>query len=134
MRDNLARVDPWAYVAELEDEIQRLRRQLRMETEVIEAMRVSSVFGLTTAQAKIVLALRKANGAPVSRDTLTNNASPHASPGTSDRLASVHIHRIRRKIGWNAIGTLKGFGYWMTPEGVAVYDRAMNVAHTEDIP
>lgn len=70
-------------------------------------------FGLTPAQAELLLALYDAQGEPMSPQALGEAA------GVSARAVTFHVVDIRRALEPEALDTEPGRGYCLTEEGLA---------------
>jgi DNA-binding response OmpR family regulator len=111
---------------ELEDEVAYLRDELR-PADNGEQGRLMAALKTTAAETRILLALYAGKGRPVSNWRLSE-ASPPARM-TADRndiaVLKIWISRIRRKLGADAVQTVYGIGYALTPEGAARVKAAL---------
>ncbi len=65
---------------------------------------------LSPREFHILLELVRANGAVVSKDVLARRLQPLGDPVDFSAI-EVHIHNLRRKVGIEAIRTVRGIGY-----------------------
>lgn len=111
---------------ELEDEVCYLRGELR-PADNGEQGRLMAALKTTPAETRVLLALYAGKGRPVSNWRLTE-ASPPARM-TADRndiaVLKIWISRIRRKLGADAVLTIRHLGYALTPSGVAQVEAAL---------
>jgi DNA-binding response OmpR family regulator len=66
---------------------------------------------LTPTEFQILSVLIKNNGVIVTRSTLLQNIWDDGGNFIDDNTLSVHISRLREKIGANHIATVRGVGY-----------------------
>lgn len=100
---------------ELENEVAWLRSELGLRLDMEEIAKLSNAFGFSPNQSKLALTLLASNGRPVTRLQLDE-----AMPGDADRsysYVSVYISHIRQALGFDAIETIWGQGYRLTPAG-----------------
>lgn len=93
--------------AALEDRVRVLERELGVRRADGQIGAVMHRLGLTVTQARLVLALYRARGRAVSRVSLMDELPLDGGEG-SVRTA---VHKIREKLGENAITTVEGLGY-----------------------
>ena len=112
---------------ELVEEVAYLRSELGATTDhdrdkLIAALRT------TLAEARILSALYAARGRPVSNWRLAEAAPPGRMTADRNDVAAVKvwISRIRRKLGADAVLTIHGLGYALSPAGMAIVDAALN--------
>lgn len=111
---------------ELEDEVAYLRSELRPTLDH-DRDRLMLALRTTTAETLILSALYASRGHPVSNWRLAD-AAP-AGRMTADRndmaAVKVWISRLRKKLGADAVLTIRGLGYALTPIGVAQVEAAL---------
>jgi DNA-binding response OmpR family regulator len=117
---------------ELIEEVAYLRSELRPTLDhdrdkIITALRT------TVAETLILSALYASRGHPVSNWRLAE-AAP-AGRMTADRndmaAIKVWISRIRRKLGADAVLTIRGLGYALTPVGAAQVEAALSTERAD---
>jgi two-component system response regulator BasR len=67
---------------------------------------------LTPREFQLLLALAQGGGDVVPKRTLAQRLEPLGDPMDTAAL-QVHISNLRRKIGAERVGTLRGVGYWL---------------------
>lgn len=67
---------------------------------------------LTPREFQLLLALAQGGGDVVPKRTLAQRLEPLSDPVDTAAL-QVHISNLRRKIGTERVGTLRGVGYWL---------------------
>lgn len=117
-----------ARIADLEDEVRFLRRELGQMTDdatvtkISDAMRLRSGVGRPGA-ARVLALLWQAQGRPVSRYTLLEGTPPQdVTADPLDRMSNIvaiWVGMIRQCFGKDAVGTQYGKGYYLTPVGLA---------------
>lgn len=96
-----------------------------------ETTRLRVALGVPLAVAAMLLTLRR--GGPVARENLLDSL-PRPQGRDSDRqpnLVDVYACRIRRLLGNETLRTIWGFGYQLTPDGIAAVERALRTSATE---
>jgi DNA-binding response OmpR family regulator len=68
------------------------------------------VIELSPREFNILLELVRASGAVVSKDEIARRLQPLGDPVDFTAI-EVHIHNLRRKVGVEAIRTVRGVGY-----------------------
>lgn len=112
-----------AFCMAARDEIAELRLALGLSGRLTDQRLIERRFKLTRSEAKIAQALYDASGRVVPRSTLETIA---LSEETQSNTLSVHICRLRGKIGKGCIDTAE-HGYAMTPTGRALVYTALKV-------
>lgn len=111
---------------ELEDEVVYLRSELRPALDH-DRDQLMMALRMTNAETLILSALYAGRGHPVSNWRLAD-AAP-AGRMTADRndiaAVKVWISRIRRKLGADAVLTIRNLGYALTTSGVAQVEAAL---------
>lgn len=69
---------------------------------------------LSPREYHILLELVRASGAAVSKDELARRLQPLGDPVDFSAI-EVHVHNLRRKVGHEAIRTVRGIGYRLAP-------------------
>lgn len=115
--------------AELEEEVEFLRRELGLAADKLAVERISEAMrnragASRPAAARTVAALYAAKGRPLSRfdilERVPPTKEPHADPlDRGANIASVWISCARKGLGPGVIATVHGSGYRLTPEGMA---------------
>ena len=94
----------------LRHELDRLRRQLGEVTRAGEVGAVMERFDIPSTSARILLRMYAAQGRAVPVDILSQTLS---TPAAS--TLSVHVYRLREKLGEDAIRSARGAGYSLSP-------------------
>src|SRR5258706_2163071 len=68
--------------------------------------------------ARLLITLMDCNGRLLNRDYIWQSL-PHPNGGEDYKKLDVYVSHIRRALGFNAIATVHGVGYRITPEGRA---------------
>lgn len=118
--------EPCIHCAAARDEIAELRSALGLSGRLTDQRLIERRFGLTRAQAKLCQALYDAAGRVVPRCTLEKVALTEAGYEGGSNVLSVHICRVRAKLGSTTIDTAEG-GYAMTPVGRALVYTALKI-------
>jgi DNA-binding response OmpR family regulator len=100
---------------ELEEEVAWLKGELGLRLDADKIAVLSNAFGFSPNQTKMALTLLASNGRPVTRIQL-DEAMPGA-PERSYSYVSVYVSHIRQALGFDAIETVWGQGYRLTPAG-----------------
>jgi DNA-binding response OmpR family regulator len=103
-------------IAKLEEENAWLRDELGLTNSAVKRHGIRKRFWLTEAQADLVLGLCASNR-PMSYQRLVEMLPMGADSENPRTLAATHVCRIRKKIGFESVETLPGFGFRMTDEG-----------------
>jgi DNA-binding response OmpR family regulator len=109
---------------ELEEEVTEWRRAEGLTEDAVAVAALSAGLGITRTTARYALVLRAANGRRVTRHALVEEGSRGSA--ACDAGAAVHVSRLRRALGPQAITTDWGHGYALTPEGIAKVDAALS--------
>lgn len=118
----LAHHDDCPNCANLTERIVWLEDELGWRKDHGRLLALKQAFGLTPKESAILSILYSANGLPVPRHRLETATM---APDDEDdriyvhRLVSVYIVRMRKKLGFEAIDTLRSRGYALSPEGLA---------------
>ena len=86
--------------------------------------------GLTPNESSILRVLYQANGRVLSKEFLVE-ARCHVSaddPSDVRKAVAVLIHRLRKKLGADVIGTSHGSGYYLTSAGRSKVEQALRNA------
>lgn len=110
-------------IAELEEVVLQLRRELKLEPRQQEISAVMDVWKLSVSEARLILILYHAAGAVVPhlrlfRETSNDDSFPD--------VVKTKICRIRAVLGADLFATRRGVGYAMTPVGRARVYQALN--------
>jgi DNA-binding response OmpR family regulator len=83
---------------------------IRIDTRQHQAMVAGTPIELSPREFHILFELVRANGAVVSKDELSRRLQPLGDPVDFSAI-EVHLHNLRRKLGNEAIRTVRGVGY-----------------------
>jgi DNA-binding response OmpR family regulator len=117
--------------AELSERIAWLEEELGLRVRDALTERVMRAFRLTPAEAWFVIVLWSAKGRPVERHWLLDNkptVRERVSEYPSLNMLRVYINKVRSQLGKDAIRSVWGIGYAMTPIGM---ERINKVAEQE---
>jgi DNA-binding response OmpR family regulator len=112
------------HVADLEAEIIYLKE--RLATRFDSAPLLCERLGLTPNQANLVLLFHTASGRVLSPGFIDDElplAKGHSRE--SPKVIHVLICLLRKRLGPGMIGNKWGFGYFLTPAGLALVDSAL---------
>lgn len=112
------------HCAELRERIAYLESELNIQADDTEFARVKSAFRLEPMGTRIVLALWKARGDVVSRWRLEELI--RGDNDCSEGLLKVHVSRVRKRMGAEAVLTVWGRGYQLSDEAMGRVDAAVN--------
>lgn len=110
--------------AELRERIAYLESELRIQADDTEFARVKSAFRLEPMSTRIVLALWKARGDVVSRWRLEELI--RGDNDCSEGLLKVHVSRVRKRMGADAVENVWGRGYRLSDEAIGRVAGAIN--------
>jgi hypothetical protein len=113
---------PQARIEDLEEQVAYLRSELGLAEDLTKLEAIRTRLGLTPTVGKMLLALRASNGRVLSNGFLSDNFT--TGKDEAGKLVHIHIHRLRSKIGPDALKTSWGQGYYLTPEGIEIVDQA----------
>lgn len=113
--------DPWERIAELEEEVAYLRRELNLQDDADRMDRLRRAFRLTPYEAKALERLRSTHPRPLAAWRLTDTPTENETA-----MGRVYVCRLRHKLGKQAIRVDWGIGYTLSPEGVEMVDRALS--------
>jgi len=108
-------------VAELEERVAYLESELGLAQNTARESLFRQAFGLTGQEARLVMALYDVKGRILSKYQL-EDAIQRVAGGTALKIADVYVCRVRKRMGYDAIETVWGLGYKLTPKGVAMVD------------
>ncbi|HEV2365195.1 MAG TPA: helix-turn-helix domain-containing protein [Caulobacteraceae bacterium] len=104
---------------DLEAENAWLRAQLAERAEAEEVAHVACALRLPPTPALLLLFLQRRGHRYTSKAFLDEIFPTDGDEGRAPNTWSVHVWRIRRALGFDAVETLWGFGYRLTPTGRA---------------
>ena len=107
-------MDPHERIEELEAQVRALRSRSRTPFEAIRR-----AYPLSPACAWLVLCLYEANGAVVSYDDILEHIS-WSPDDTGTEVVKVQVCHVRKALGFDAVVTVHGHGYRLTPEGITL--------------
>lgn len=111
---------------ELEDEVRSLRRELAYEIDRNKAHELRRGLRLTKAQAEIMWLLYTSNGRNVTIEAMDElTPGRHGIRRQSTKVFQVQVCRLRELMGSEAIETVPGVGYRLTPLGRLQCDEAI---------
>lgn len=112
-------------IANLEDEVAYLRSELGLAQDAtkIKALKVS--LGLTETEALLLHALYATRQHYLSRAQVFDATRPSSRRDCTLKIVDVYVSKLRRKIGSDIIKTLWGYGYCLTPQGVALVQASL---------
>lgn len=111
--------------ADLRERIAYLESELGVQASDTEFARVKAAFGLQPMSTRIVLALWKVRGDVIGRwrlEELIRGDGEDCSEG----LLKVHISRVRKRLGKDAVDNVWGRGYRLSDEALGRVDAAVN--------
>ncbi len=88
--------------------------EIRIDTRQHLAYVAGQQVELSPREFHILLELVRAGGAVVSKDALSRRLQPLGDPVDFSAI-EVHVHNLRRKVGVEAIRTVRGVGYRLNP-------------------
>ena len=103
------------HCAKMAAELAELRSALGLAEMSGAVFAVREALGLSPTTARLVLKLYSAAGRPVEKKALETALT---APGSGQCL-KVHIWRIRQLVGADLIETVTGYGYRLSPSGMA---------------
>lgn len=112
------------HCAELRERIAYLESELNIQADDTEFARVKSAFRLEPMGTRIVLALWKARGDVVSRWRLEELI--RGDNDCSEGLLKVHVSRVRKRMGAEAVLTVWGRGYQLSDKAMGRVEAAVN--------
>lgn len=119
---------PCAHCADLEERIVWLEGELGWRQDRLRFLVLRDAFGLTPREAAILELLYGANGKPVPRHRLTNAGRAEGDEGDwgdPDNLLNIYVTRLRKRLGHDAIVTLRASGYALSLKGLALVGGAL---------
>jgi len=106
-------------IAELEERISYLESELCLALRVDQVSKLVSI-GFTPSEAAQMLTLYQ-TGRTMS-DVALFDSIDHKCDGTDHKIVQVYVSRIRKHVGYDAIETVRGMGYRITPLGRRVVE------------
>ena len=113
-------IDPSERIAELEAEVAYFKGELGLAVDVDRLDRLRLVIGLTPLEMRLMLALAAGKGRAMSRALIAESLPETWGTGRDIKIVDTLVSKIRRKLGVEVIGTIPGFVYRITPEGLAL--------------
>lgn len=108
-------------IAELEDEVSHLKRQLGLVADNAMVTKVMRRWRLTGSEAQLLVALHDAKGRACSKDHLLD-ALYGQGEGPEIKIIDVFVCKLRKKIGAEKISTVWGRGYMLSAAGCEALD------------
>lgn len=115
---------PQDRIEQLEEQVAYLKSELGLTKDASQLACLKENLRLTDKQAEILMALRASNGRVISPGFLLDNFTN----ATDEKVIDIHVCRIRKTIGFNTIGTVRGKGFYITSEGKSRVDLALTQA------
>jgi len=115
-------------LAERDERIACLEGELGLRANAEAMARLRSVWGVTPAEAQVLMHLHGAQGRLVN-EKLIEDALPrndHATDRSGYAIVKVYVSRLRTKLGRDVIETVWGRGYKITPEGMAKVEAILS--------
>ena len=116
---------------ELEDEVVYLRSELGLMRDDDDLAALRQVYPMPRSAARLVLALRAAGQRGLTYQQL-DDALPQVRGAEGERqlkVFSVWAHYARKALGFDAVETIWGRGFRISPQGAARVDAALNTQH-----
>lgn len=98
---------------ELREEIAYLKSELGLNMEMARIHAVQQQFSLTTNEARLLLALFDASPRGLNRIQAFESME-HSSDEVLIKAVDVYVHRLRQKLGFEAIETIWGIGHTLS--------------------
>lgn len=114
------------HCAELAEEVAWLRSELGLQEEASEVHRLELSLDLPRQLARLVLRLYRINGRVLPRaqaDEMFGTLAGHEE--YISNITSVHISRLRKRIGFDSITSVYGNGYCLTKRGREIVRDAL---------
>jgi DNA-binding response OmpR family regulator len=116
-------------IAELEAENAWLRGELGAARDADKHETLCKVFGTRHGTSlRLIVALHAAKGRAMTHGQLEDVIGPDREAEYHEDMVKVVVCNARKAIGRDAIRTLWGAGYAMTPAGMAKVDAALGIA------
>ena len=112
---------------ELVDEVHFLRGEIYAIQTRQRNVALHDAFGLTRGEARVILALYDAKGRALSIDQIIIAIYGHESD-VSSNIISVHLCRVRKRVGASWTANHWGHGYSMTADGLAAVRAALEAS------
>ena len=116
---------------ELEDEVVYLRSELGLMRDDDDLAALRQVYPMPRSAARLVLALRAAGQRGLTYQQL-DDALPQVRGAEGERqlkVLTVWAHYARKALGFDAVETIWGRGFRLSPQGAARVDAALNTQH-----
>lgn len=114
---------------ELEDEVVYLRGELGLTTSASAIGAVKAATGLSDGPARVLLALYRTKGRALAKHQILDTVPAQRTIDDRDpKLADVWICRIRQATCFEAVDTVWGQGYAISPTGRAIVEKALEGA------
>lgn len=110
---------------ELEEQVRQLKALLGCTPSNVEKTKLRIALGLCSSAAKVLLMLYHAKGSCLPEDWLALAIETISGEGPHPKMVAVTINKLRNAIGKDAIRTLKGDGYAITPTGCQKVKHAL---------
>lgn len=108
-------------IAELEEEVAYLRSELGLTHSAGREANFRKSLGITAQESRFLMALYDARGRMLLKTQL-EDAIKRGFDGKAQKVVDVYACRVRKRIGFDAIETVWGSGYRITPKGIAIVE------------
>jgi DNA-binding response OmpR family regulator len=117
-------MDLYGKIETLQAEVAYWKSEALGNAEIDDQTLFARAFGLARQPVWLLNHLYAKRGRTVTRNHIAENMPGHVDPDVRDtKIVDQIIHRIRKKLGHEAVQTVWGKGFYLTPEGITMCDN-----------
>ena len=113
-------------IADLKEEIDFLKRAIRGDKDEDLSGQISQKLRVSAQKSRLLFRLYKANGKPVASYPLLLALSQDATNyEREENFVRVLVHQTNRAFGLPLVKNVRSFGYYLTPDGMGIVEKAL---------